>query len=171
MKGGFKLVTIDEKYCNYLRTFDNKVPFNYGKKLLRPFVGVLFVVDGKEYFAPLSSPKPKHSNLKNVLDIVKIDNGKLGIINLNNMIPVTYNNYKVFNLRILPSQPVLRMRVDLLRNQLYWMISNADVIKNKSTRLYHLYIKGHLPRNVKDRCCDFPLLETKCDDYNKITMP
>lgn len=39
------------------------------------------------YFAPLSSPKPKHLKLKSKLDFLKIDNGKLGAIN--NMLPVT----------------------------------------------------------------------------------
>lgn len=38
------IVRIDEKYCNYLRKFDSKVQYNYGKKKLRPFVGALFKV-------------------------------------------------------------------------------------------------------------------------------
>ena len=41
-----------------------------------------------KYFAPLSSPKEKHSRLKNTLDLLKIDGGKFGVINFNNMIRV-----------------------------------------------------------------------------------
>lgn len=63
-----KLVKIDTEYCNYLRQFDDKVPYNYDKKELRPFVGVLFKVNNIKYFAPLSSPKFKHLKLKNKLD-------------------------------------------------------------------------------------------------------
>ena len=37
----FKLIRINYKYCNYLRMFDNKVPYNEGIKELRPFIGVL----------------------------------------------------------------------------------------------------------------------------------
>jgi len=44
------------------------------------------------YFAPLSSPKPKHLKIKSKLDFLKIDNGKLGAINFNNMLPFTENN-------------------------------------------------------------------------------
>ena len=41
-----------------------------------------------EYFAPLSSPKPKHQLIKRQIDIVKINDGKYGVVNLNNMISV-----------------------------------------------------------------------------------
>lgn len=58
----FKLVKVDYKYCDYLRKFDNKIFYNAGKKELRPFLGILFTIDNCEYFAPLSSPKPKHLN-------------------------------------------------------------------------------------------------------------
>ena len=87
------IVTIDKEYCNYLRTFDKRVSYNYGTKENRPYVGVLFMVNGLEYFAPLSSPKPKHLKMKNGLDFLKLDDGKLGAINFNNMIPVTGSNY------------------------------------------------------------------------------
>lgn len=64
MNNGFKIVKIDYKYCDYLRMFDSKVPYNAGSKELRPFVGILFMIDDMEYFAPLSSPKPKHKIIK-----------------------------------------------------------------------------------------------------------
>ena len=87
MNSNFKIVKIDSDYWYYLRYFDKRVCFNAGVKDLRPFIGVLFIVEGHEYYAPLSSPKPKHKHLKNTLDLVKIDNGRLGVVNLNNMLP------------------------------------------------------------------------------------
>ncbi|MBR3897911.1 MAG: type III toxin-antitoxin system ToxN/AbiQ family toxin [Bacilli bacterium] len=81
MKRKLTLVKLDYKYCDYLRKYDKKVPYNYGAKELRPFIGVLFKIKSFMYFAPLSSPKPKHTKLKNKLDLLKIDDGKLGIIN------------------------------------------------------------------------------------------
>ncbi len=86
------LVRLDSDYCDYLRTFDKKVPYNYNKKKLRPFVGVLFEIDECKYFAPLSNPKNKHRIMKPTLDFLKIDYGKLGAINFNNMLPVTDKN-------------------------------------------------------------------------------
>lgn len=56
----FKIVRVDSDYCDYLRKFDSKVIYNKGAKKLRPFIGVLFKIEKWEYFAPLSSPKPKH---------------------------------------------------------------------------------------------------------------
>ena len=56
------LIRVDEDYCNFLRKFDNKVAYNYDYKKNRPFVGVLFKINDCKYFAPLSSPKPKHLN-------------------------------------------------------------------------------------------------------------
>ena len=38
MKEQLMLVRIDTKYCNYLRKYDDKVPYNYNKKELRPFI-------------------------------------------------------------------------------------------------------------------------------------
>ena len=78
MYKSFKIVKVDFKYCNYLRKYDNKVAYNAGSKDLRPFIGVLFMIDKCEYFAPLSSPKEKHSKLKNTLDLIKIENGTYG---------------------------------------------------------------------------------------------
>ena len=68
MKQSLKLVKIDADYCNFLRKFDSKVPYNYDVKSLRPFIGVLFTISDLMYFAPLSSPKPKHLKLKSKLD-------------------------------------------------------------------------------------------------------
>ena len=59
-------------------------------------------MDGCEYFAPLSSPKVKHIHMKNNLDVIKIDGGRYGVVNFNNMIPVTSNNYEIFNLNATP---------------------------------------------------------------------
>ena len=45
MKENFKLVRIDDKYCDYLRKYDSKVMYNANRKSLRPFVGILFEVN------------------------------------------------------------------------------------------------------------------------------
>lgn len=162
-----KIVKVDANYCNYLRKFDNKVSYNAGEKELRPFIGILFIVENCEYFAPLSSPKKKHKKLKNTLDLVKINNGVYGVVNFNNMIPVTNKNYIEFNLSKKTNIKNEKMRIELLNNQLRWLNSNKKRIYTKSRLLYNLYKENKLPKNVKDRCCNFPLLEEKCNIYNK----
>lgn len=161
------IVKVDSKYCDFLRKYENKVPYNAGEKELRPFVGILFNIGNCEYFAPLSSPKPKHSRLANTLDLIKIDNGKLGVINFNNMIPVNKSNYNIIDLNEKTNDKNKSARILLLKNQLRWLNKNKVDIYEKSSNLYKKYVNNLLPINVRNRCCNFILLEEKCRDYNK----
>jgi protein AbiQ len=169
MLKNIKIVIIDYHYCDYLRQYDNRVPYNYGSKRLRPFIGILFEVNKCEYFAPLSSPKEKHINMKNNIDIIKISGGRLGVINFNNMLPVQEGNYELFNLNIDNDNKEDNQRKILLQKQLIWMNKNENKknIRNKSSKLYELYKNGRLAQRIKSRCCNFPLLEEKCLEYNK----
>lgn len=161
------IVKVDSKYCDFLRKYESKVPYNAGEKELRPFVGILFNIGNCEYFAPLSSPKPKHSRLANTLDLIKIDNGKLGVINFNNMIPVNKSNYNIIDLNEKTNDKNKGARILLLKNQLRWLNNNRVDIYEKSSNLYKKYVNNLLPINVRNRCCNFILLEEKCRDYNK----
>ncbi len=164
-----KLVIVDSNYCDYLRQFDSKVPYNYGKKSTRPFVGVLFNIDDMEYFTPLSSPKPKHLKMNNTIDFMKIDSGKLGAINFNNMIPVGKNNYKLLDLDTVRNSDEKKYKT-LLSSQLIWLNENIDLVTKRSKRLYDLYNSNKLNVRIKNRCCKFKLLEEKCLEYNKIMV-
>lgn len=162
-----RIVRVDSDYCDYLRKFDNKVAYNKNEKELRPFIGILFKIDTCEYFAPLSSPKPKHKTMKNTLDFIKIKDGELGALNFNNMIPVSIDNYSLVDLNK-ETLTVSEMKYQkLLREQLAWLNANYNQVKNKSFKLYKLYNAEKLPQNIKDRCCDFKLLEEKCLEYKK----
>lgn len=46
------------------------------------------------------------------------------------------------------------------------MIINLKIVR-VSSKLYNLYLSNKLPSSVKDRCCNFKLLEQKCDEYFK----
>ena len=83
------------------------------------------------------------------------------------MIPVTSNNYVEFDLDKKDNENSEMFRIELLRNQLRWLTANKKVINIKSKLLYNLYKADKLPKNVRDRCCNFPLLEEKCREYNK----
>lgn len=170
MYKNFKIVKVNSNYCDFLRKYDNRVVYNAGKKNLRPFIGVLFKIENFEYFAPLSSPKEKHKKLKNTLDLTKIDNGNYGVVNFNNMIPVTSDNYVEFDLNQQINNKYERFRIELLRNQLRWLTANKKTILAKSKLLYNLYKADKLASNVKRRCCNFVLLEEKCMEYNALKI-
>ncbi len=77
-------------------------------KDIRPFVGVIVLVNNKEYCVPLSPPKEKYKNKKNSIDFMRIIDesikdvngmGKiLGALNFNNMLPV--NNSVIIPINI-----------------------------------------------------------------------
>ena len=162
-----KIVRVNSDYCEYLRIYDSKVPYNKNEKELRPFIGILFKIDNCQYFAPLSSPKVKHKNMKNTIDFFKIKDGELGAVNFNNMIPVNEKNYVLINLNK-ETLTIAELKYQrLLKEQLDWLNANYRQIKNKSFKLYQLYNNGKLPQSIKSRCCNFKLLEEKCIEYNK----
>ena len=81
-----RIYIVKEDYINYLKKFDDNIRDN--KNESRPYIGILLEVNGMNYIAPLASPKEKHKSMKNNIDFFKLENGDLGVINLNNMIPV-----------------------------------------------------------------------------------
>lgn len=162
-----KIVRVNSDYCDYLRIYDSKVAYNKNEKELRPFIGILFKIDNCQYFAPLSSPKVKHKNMKNTIDFFKIKDGELGAVNFNNMIPVNEKNYVLINLNK-ETLTIAELKYQkLLKEQLDWLNANYRQIKNKSFKLYQLYNSGKLPQSIKSRCCKFKLLEEKCIEFNK----
>ncbi len=167
LKNKLIIVRLDSKYCDYLRKFDNKVPFNYSQKKLRPFIGVLFKINKCMYFAPLSSPKPKHLKMKSTIDFLKIDRGKLGTINFNNMLPVTKKNIIELDLGKDAVNESEEKYIKLLKSQLYWLNRNSEILYKKSKNLYNKYLNGTLNENILKRCCNFKLLEEKCNKYNQ----
>lgn len=165
MYRNLKIVRVDSHYCDFLRTFDFKVSYNAGFKELRPFIGVLFKINDCEYFAPLSSPKVKHKRLKNTLDMIKIKDGEYGVINFNNMIPVKPDNYELFDLNKVPDNTPELKRQQLLKSQLLWLNKNIKFVKGKAIKLYDKYCDNCLPDRIVQRCCNFTLLEEKCNEY------
>lgn len=165
----FKIVKINPDYCDYLRKYDSKVYINSNNKITRPFVGILFQIDNMEYYAPLSSPKPKHKKMSNTIDFLKLDNGNLGAINFNNMIPVTQNNYVLENLQKANFSSIQEAKyINLEKQQLKWLNSFYYQVKNKAEKLYKLFNQNKLNANIRKRCCNFPLLEEKCKEWEEI---
>ncbi|WMJ24288.1 type III toxin-antitoxin system ToxN/AbiQ family toxin [Paludicola sp. MB14-C6] len=156
------LYRVNDKYCDYLRTFDKKVPFLMDEKQRRPFVGVVFSVNKHHFFAPLTSPKAKHLSMKNQVDFLKIDNGQLGAINFNNMIPVLKSMCSKIEINDMPAITKDQQNYkELIRNQLDWCNKNHEQIYKKAQKLYQLITTEHAPEALQIRCCNFSLLENK----------
>ena len=157
------LYKTDINYYNYLHYYESKVPYIDDEKINRPFIGVVLNVNGKNFFAPLTSPKKKHLTMNDMLDFLKIDSGKLGGINLNNMMPIPksyLNKIDINNIKDIQYR-------NLLINQIKWISNNRLRIENKARNLYYLIINGNVTKKLEERCCDFRLLEQKCDEFMK----
>jgi protein AbiQ len=140
---------------------------NKEKGMSRPYVGVLLPVGDLLFFAPMTSPKQRHLRMKNGIDFTKIDGGRLGAINFNNMIPIKDKTLATpVSLKIHASASEQDRRYkNLLRNQSSWCRTHSSNIENKAKNLYLKYSEGKLPERVLARCCDFTLLIEKARLY------
>ena len=154
-----RIVRVDSDYCDYLRKFDSRVAYN--KKMTRPYIGVVYTLNGLNYFAPLSSPKPKHLKMSDkAIDIFKIRNGELGIININNMIPTPIECIT----EVLPTITDEEYKT-LIKDQTTFINNHKKDLFAKIRHFTLQYDKSNLPEKVKAPACDFRLLEKKCHDY------
>lgn len=118
-------------------------------------------INEHNYFAPLGSPKPKHTKMKESLDFIKIDNGLLGVINLNNMIPVPLEKIKKLDFSKFD-----KSYQELLKDQSRWIYENTKKINKKSYNLYKL-ITTKENTIFHKRSNNFKLLEEKALEYDK----
>jgi protein AbiQ len=166
---------VDENYCDYLRKTDPCVPYVKDGKERRPFIGVVLHINAMKYYAPLSSPKHKHINMKNQIDFLRINGGKWGAINFNNMIPVHdayINKIDISNMPI-NTQEETNYK-NLLQNQLSWCNSHRNDILQRAEHLYYHMTTGKPAESLAKRCCNFLLNETMLVKYcqlNGICLP
>ncbi len=150
---------LKDDYIQFLRTYDSKVAVN--KNESRPYVGVVLDVDGIKYYAPFSSPKPKHLHMRNTVDFRKIAGGRYGAINFNNMIPVPEAALLPISIR---NEPDVNYR-RILQNQYTAIMDDIPGIQRTAENLRNLLMKedqklSDYEKKVKSRCCDLVLLES-----------
>ena len=164
-----KFYHVMDGYIAFLRQYDSKVADN--KKGTRPYVGVVLIIDGAKYYAPFSSPKPKHRFMKNGKDFRKIGDGRYGAINLNNMIPVPDAALIPINI---PREPDPKYR-RLLQNQYLYVQADWEAIEKAGKELYKLILSDDSgvtehDRHVKARCCNLMLLKSVFNGWNGGTV-
>ena len=161
--------TIDDNYINYLNQFDKHIAYNKSQK--RPYIGILIIVENHNYFAPLFSPKQKHQSYKDNLTFFKIlsikTKNNLGIIRFSDMIPVPQEYVHILNMK------ELSYGYKRLISEQYSYINipdNRQKIFSKSEKLYNIVTsesKSKMAKFYKDLCCNFKMLEQKCNEYIK----
>lgn len=131
----------------------------------RKYIGVVLSINGYDYFAPLSSFKPKHAGMKNALDFIKV--GNYAVINLNNMFPA-------------PMAVCSYVDFACVEDDKYRSLLMAEylIIKRLSGRITASAETLYKYKRVKDnrdalarRCNDYAALEAACDSYIHQVMP
>lgn len=121
--------------------------------------GLLLTINGYDYFAPLSSFKPKHEKMKESLDFLKV--GNYAVINLNNMFPADkkYCHFVDFSKERNPQyKKLLESEYRIIR------VRQDKILKNTVT-LYSHRIKYGDSTALGKRCNDFKMLEEKAKLY------
>ena len=146
--------------------------------LIRPFLGIIILIGGQKYCIPLTSPKKKFENMKSQIDFIKIfdHNSRhpeysskiIGILNLNNMIPVNNSVISKVNLKLNPHDtPDKTKRKILMQKQLSWCRDHSDTIINRANKVYSLITDfPDKNRNLTKRCVDFNKLEQILSKYS-----
>lgn len=158
-----ELYNIDNNYINYLsphapHLFHNKKP---GQQNERKFIGIILQVNGLDYFAPLSSFKPKHQKMPEMMDFIKVKN--YAVINLNNMFPVPKTECTFVDIQ---QETDLQYKA-LLRAEYRYIKSIQDKIRKNASTIYNHKISNGNSTGLAKRCNDFLLLEKLCKEYKK----
>ena len=157
-----QIYEIDEDYIDYLSQFEEHLFHNKQahQNFERKYVGVLFSVGELNYFAPLSSFKKKHIEMKERIDFIKIKN--YCVINLNNMFPVSKEFCKLVDIA---NHSDIKYRKLLITEARIIRAVEQRIIKN-ANQLYDVYYRDDCDRSLKNRCNDFKLLEQKALEYS-----
>ena len=155
------LYRIDPKYLRYLHDIDNRVSEKFDG---RPFVGVLTIVNGKQYVLPLSSQTTEKRKARGkkkrpaVFTTFVKDGSKTEIANIlhNNMIPV--NSQSLTKISVDPHKDTYVM------NEIRYIRKFADEIVAKAQKVYERRIANYNDFYI-NYCCDFASLEQAMTDY------
>ena len=159
-----RIYRVSDHYIRFISKWDSKVQYN--KNTCRPYIGVVFSFGGFKYFVPMESPKPNHVNIKPGKHIMKLDNGRYGLLGFNNMIPVHKDALIEFDIdaekdekyrELLRRQATQcnRMKADILNHA---QMTYFDVVNNKNKFLVSI-------------SCNFKKLESACKVYQKDYKP
>lgn len=169
---------IDLKYIRDLSNIDDNVMSvspQRGKQN-RPFVGVVVLLNGRKYCIPLTSPKDKFKTMKSQVDFLKIfddskvdDKKLIGVLNINNMIPVNESIISKVDLAIHEKDKhEVKVHKSLMQKQLKWCRVHADIIENRANKVYDLVVNNsEKNKNLVRRSLRFSELEMISDKLTK----
>lgn len=186
LKDKLKFINISQDYLKYLHDQCSEVyykQFNYDNK---PYLGILINNENNQYVIPLSSAKEKHKLWKNTdtnrfLIYENCDKSSLSknaiykenpdgsikhilsAIDLKKMIPVKEGIYSIVDLVAKQNDTTEeRNYKNLLNKEFSFCLKILPSIIQKANKLYNKQIETG---KIIKFCCNFKLIEEKCDQY------
>jgi len=186
LKENLKFININQNYLKYLHESCPEVYYKQSGYESKPYLGILVNTENYEYVVPLSSAKEKHKTWKNVdqdrfviyencpiakvseKDIfVQISENEakhiLSVIDLKKMIPVKKGVYDFVNINPDKNDSLDTKKYKILLNLEYTFC--LKIIGQIITKISRLYEKQAKTGKIIKFCCDFKLLEQKCDEW------
>lgn len=133
----------------------------------RPFIGIVQIVNGLQYCIPLSSVEEKHKYIDMSENItfrkIKDEQGNvIGVLNINNMIPVKEDYITKFIIDELPTDsPEQKVYKRKCKQELDWCNANIAEITRLASEL-HTIICENKPFKKRSICPNYPELEKEC---------
>lgn len=159
MNEEFMIYDVDYEYRKYLYNYDNRVNL----KANRRYTGIIIILDHYKYFVPLTS-RPlrndgKKRNSRTTVEIYDEQNELIAALLINNMIPVPDDCFELVDIPNDKDKDYL--------NSEYIYIRRSEVRKEIMHKVEKVYRQVKLNQDsfMARFCCDFNLLEQKCDGY------
>ncbi len=131
------------------------------------------MVDEHKYCIPLSTVgnKEKYEHIRENITLRKIRNKKgeiIGILNINNMIPIREEYLIPFDIEISPTDSKKQIEYKALcRSELEWCNEHCNEITRLAQELRRI-ICSNSSFSKRNICPDYKILERECDKAKKI---
>ena len=186
LKDKLTFINIDQNYLKYLHDNCSEVYYKPIKYDNKPYLGILINEDNNQYVLPLSSAKEKHKSWKNIESdrflIYEIcdknslsknavfkenNNGSVthifSVLDLKKMLPVKEGVYTKVDLVTDKNDSIeLRNYKNLMNKEYSFCLKIMNSIIQKANKIYDKQMETG---KVIKFCCDFKLLEQKCEEY------
>lgn len=134
----------------------------------RPYVGIIVVANDRKYCIPLSSAdeKKKYEKMRENITMRKIrddDNNVIGILNINNMIPVREEYLEFFDTEIYSGDTEKQIEFKKTCSaELKWCRDHLSEIERYAKNLYEI-ICSDASFGKRSICPHYTALEKECD--------
>lgn len=150
-----KFYTVSTDYLDHLQAVEPKVYYAKGAAYInaKPYIGIVLEISGHKFIAPLTSYKAKQDSIKSssfaAFKLHERGNpeNKLGMVSLNNMIPIIDSEITLLDLQA--QSPSYR---NMLYKQFEFIKANSDEIKDRAAKLHHQVTVVRTPFYVNLSC-------------------